>query len=59
MKYIAYKNNPTTLNELEQSICEATESISVQTYQDVMENFVDRLSYLSNISGGHFEQIVM
>lgn len=59
LKDTVYRNNPTTLDELAQSICEATESISVQTLQDVMANFIARLRHLSCISGGHFEQIVM
>jgi len=59
LKDIVYRNNPTTLDELEQSICAATESISVQTLQNVMTHFVARLRHLSSVSGYHFEHIVM
>ena len=31
LNYILYRSNPTTLDELEQFICKAIESISVQT----------------------------
>ena len=59
LKDIVYRNNPTTLDELEQSICAATESISVQTLQNVMANFVARLRHLSSVGGYHFEHMVM
>jgi len=59
LKNIVYRNNPTTLDELEQPICAATESISVQTLQNVIANFVARLRHLSCVSGYHFEHIVM
>ena len=58
-KDIAHRNNPTNLDELEQSICETNESISVQTLQDVMANFVALLHHLSSVSGDHFEHVVM
>ena len=54
LENIVYRNIPTILDELELSISEATESISVQTLQDAMGNF-----HFSSVSGGHFEQIVM
>ena len=40
LKDIVYGSNPTNLDKLEQSICEASEPISIQTLQDVMVNFV-------------------
>ena len=58
-KDIVYRNNPSTLDDLEQSICKVTEFISVQILQDVMANFVVRLRDYFSVRGDHFEQIVL
>lgn len=52
LKHNVYQNHPTTLEELESFICVATESISVETLQDIIVNFILCLRHLCTASGG-------
>lgn len=58
LKDTVYRNNPATLDELESLIGVACDSISVETLQDVMSNFIVRLRHLIVSNGEHFEKIV-
>ncbi|GBM34998.1 hypothetical protein AVEN_240360-1 [Araneus ventricosus] len=46
LKYTVYGNHPSTLDEFESAICVACNLISVETWKDVMPNFILRLRHL-------------
>ncbi|GBM26475.1 hypothetical protein AVEN_206164-1 [Araneus ventricosus] len=58
LKDTVYGNHPSTLDELESTICVAYNSISVEILKDVMSNFILRLRHLIFSNGEHFENIV-
>lgn len=58
LKDTVYWNYLTTLDEFESSICVACDSISVETLQDVMSNFITRLRHLIVSNGEHFAKNV-
>lgn len=59
LKDIVYCNNPSTLEELEEAICQACVSISGDTLQRVTDNFILRLRHLCSVKGAHFETLLM
>lgn len=59
LKDTVYSRNPQTLEQLQQFICEACASISVETLQRVTSNFILRLRHVIAVKGGHIETIVM
>ncbi|GBM29000.1 hypothetical protein AVEN_40751-1 [Araneus ventricosus] len=58
LKDTVYGNHPSTLDDLESTICVACNSISVKTLKDVMSNFILRLRHLIFSNGEHFENIL-
>ncbi len=56
---IAYRNNPLTLDELEEAICHASVSISGDKLQRVTDNFIPRLLHVCSVKGAHFESLLM
>ena len=52
-------NSSATLDELESLIGVAYDSISVETLQDVMLNFIVRLRHLILSNGEHFEKNIL
>ncbi|GBL83076.1 hypothetical protein AVEN_165303-1 [Araneus ventricosus] len=58
LKDTVYGNHPSTLDELESTICVACNSISAETLKDVMSNFILRLRHLIFSKGEHLENIV-
>ena len=59
LKDTVFQKSPTTVQELEQLICESCATISIDTLQKVTQNFVFRLRQLCTAKGGHFEKILM
>lgn len=47
------------LDELELAICKASNSISIETLQDVIANFIVPLHHLHTAGSGHIEKIVI
>ena len=56
LKDTVYGNHSANLDELELLIGVACDSISVETLQDVMSNFIVRLRHLIVSNGEHFEK---
>ena len=58
LKDKVYKNNPTSLDELGNSIESKIKLISTETLAEVIKNFIKRLRYVISTEGKHIEHIL-